>query len=126
VGADGADGLALVDFDSCVRGDPIFDVGSFVAYLVYLGHKGKLAEERSALCIRSFCRAYAERAPWGLPPDLLRWYVAAQLVTKHARRSGVRRPKKGDRDARQKKALELAARLLDAADAILLGELEPI
>jgi hypothetical protein len=114
--------LGLVDFDSCARGNPVYDAGSFVAYLVYLGHKGKLAPERGAACIRSFCLAYTGKAPWGLPPDLLRWHVAAQLVTKHARRSVSRRPKKGQREVRKKKELQLMAGLLDSADAILRGE----
>ena len=60
-----ANGMGLIDFDSCARGSPAFDAGSFVAYLVYLRHKRKLAPERSLACIRSFYRAYAESAPWG-------------------------------------------------------------
>jgi hypothetical protein len=52
-----ADGFGLVDFDSCARGNPIFDLGSFVAYLIYLGHKDKLASERADACIGAFCRA---------------------------------------------------------------------
>jgi len=113
------DGFGLLDFDSCARANPIFDLGSFVAYLVYLGLKGKLEPERADACIRSFCLAYEQSAPWGLPRDLLRWHVAAQLVTKHARRSSVRRSKKGDLDKKRRKALELVTRLLDSASGIL-------
>ena len=117
-----ADGFALVDFDRCVRANPILDVGSFVAHLLRLGHKGKLSTGRAAGSIRSFCRAYDRNAPWGLPQDLLRWHTAAQLLTKHARRAEMQLQKK--HEGRNAAVPGLAERLVVSAEAVLKGTLE--
>jgi len=77
--------LALVDFDDFSLGNPISDVASFVAHLLYLTLNDKLTPEQSRSAVRHFCRAYAERAPWGLPSDVLAWQTAAHLVGKQAK-----------------------------------------
>lgn len=83
--------LALIDFDDFVQGNPIADVASFVAHLLYLPLKGEsakdgLAPERGRAAIRRFCRAYAAAAPWGLPNDILIWQTAAHLLGKQAKK----------------------------------------
>jgi len=80
------DKLALIDFDDFLLGNPIADVASFVAHLLYLPLKGELSPERSRSAIRHFCRTYAERAPWGLPADTFAWQTAAHLLGKQAKK----------------------------------------
>lgn len=78
--------IALLDFDGFLRGDPVSDVSSFVAHLLYLVVKGEVSLARSHSAIRRFCRAYAQAAPWGLSPELLDWYAAVMLVGKQAKK----------------------------------------
>jgi aminoglycoside phosphotransferase (APT) family kinase protein len=106
-------GLALVDFDAFQLGNPMEDVGGFVAYLLYRPMKGKLTQQQSRSAIRHFCRAYAERSPWGLPKDVLAWQTTAHLVGKHAKRS-VKTMKKNVR--------QLVEQLLRTAVDILDGK----
>jgi aminoglycoside phosphotransferase (APT) family kinase protein len=105
--------LALIDFDTFLLGNPISDVASFVAHLMYLQLKGKLAPEQSRSAIRRFCRAYAERAPWGLPADVLAWQTAAHLVAEQAKKC-IRLAKKNCRHT--------VEQLLSLAADIILGK----
>lgn len=104
--------LALIDFDDFVLGNPIADVASFVAHLLYLPLKGELTTAQSRSAIRRFCATYAARAPWGLPHEVLIWQTAAQLLGKQA--------KKCIRLAKDNHA-EKVERLLDLATTILNG-----
>jgi hypothetical protein len=80
------DKLALIDFDGFRCGNPLVDVGSFVAHLLYLPLREKLTMEQSRAAVRHFCRAYAEAAPWGLPADVLAWQTAAHLIGQQAKK----------------------------------------
>lgn len=106
------DKLALIDFDDFVLGNPITDVASFVAHLLYLPLKGELTTAQSRSAIRRFCATYAARAPWGLPQEVFVWQTAAQLLGKQA--------KKCIRLAKENHA-EKVERLLDLATRILNG-----
>jgi hypothetical protein len=106
--------LALIDFDDFWLGNPISDVASFVTHLLYLPLKGKITPEQSRSAIRHFCRAYAARAPWGLPADVLAWQAAAHLVGKQAKKC-IKRPKKHYRSK--------VDQLLNMATDILAGKL---
>jgi len=103
--------LALIDFDTFLLGNPISDVASFVAHLLYLSIIGKLTPEQSRSAICHFCRAYAERAPWGLPADVLAWQTAALLVTEQAKKC-VRLAKKNYRHTVDQ-LLRLAAEVMN-------------
>ena len=89
--------LALIDFDDFMLGNPITDVASFVAHLLYWPLKGKITPEQSRSAIRHFCRAYAAHAPWGLPADVFAWQTAAHLVGKQAKKC-IKRTKQRYRD----------------------------
>jgi hypothetical protein len=104
--------LALVDLDGFVLGNPISDVGSFVAHLLYLPLKDTLTLEQSRSASGRFCKAYESAAPWGLPLDVLAWQTAAHLVGKQAKKL-VKRPKKNQGD--------MASQLLQLAATILAG-----
>lgn len=74
--------LALIDFDAFLNGNPVYDVASFVAHLMYLPLRDKITEPQAMRAINAFCDAYRENAPWGLPADVLHWQVAALLMGK--------------------------------------------
>lgn len=76
----------LFDFDGVYLGNPMSDVGSFVAHLHYLTLKRDLSASACQEAIQHFCRAYADSAPWGVPQDALNWTVAALLVGKHVKK----------------------------------------
>lgn len=102
--------IALIDFDDFHCGNPLVDVGSFVAHLLYLPLREKLTMEQSRAAIRHFCRAYAEAAPWGLPGDVLAWQTAAHLIGQQV--------KKCITLAKKNHSVKVSS-LLDCANAIL-------
>lgn len=109
--------LALIDFDDFVLGNPLADVASFVAHLLYLPLKGELTVERSRSAIRQFCAAYAAAAPWGLPNDVLLWQTAAQLLGKQAKKCI--RLAKANHAEKVDQLLNLAAAILEGKEQLL-------
>jgi aminoglycoside phosphotransferase (APT) family kinase protein len=75
---------AIIDFDDVKRGNPLIDVASFVAHLLYVQVKGQLSQAQSQVAIQHFCRAYAAHVPWTVDGDVLAWYIAAHVVGQHA------------------------------------------
>jgi hypothetical protein len=75
---------SLVDFDSFVLADPIYDVANFVADLHYLEAQGALPAGRAAKLARAFYDAWSATVPWGRRDGVLDWYVASLLVRKQA------------------------------------------
>lgn len=80
------DQIAVIDFDGFLMGNPLADAGSFIAHLIYLPLKGLLSETQSRAAIRQFARAYGAAAPWGMPEKTLRWYIAANLAGREAKK----------------------------------------
>ena len=76
--------LGLVDFDSMVLGDPLYDVANFTADLHYLEANGALPAGRAAHLGRIFYDAWCDQVPWGRRDAVLDWYVACLLVRKQA------------------------------------------
>lgn len=105
--------IALLDFDGFLAGDPMLDVSSFIAHLFYLVVKGELTHEQYRVAATHFTRAYAESAPWGLPNEVLQWYLALTLIAKQA--------KKCIRLAKENHAVKVG-QLVDFAEAMLRGE----
>lgn len=80
------DQVALIDLDNIGRGDPLLDVGSFVAAIHYRGLlEGRAVEERE-LVARQFIEAYRANVAWTVSPSALNWYVAAALISERAYR----------------------------------------
>jgi hypothetical protein len=104
-------GLTLFDFDGVRAGNPLEDVGSFVAHLHYLQIKGTLPAALTDAAIADFCRAYAERVPWPVPKVAFHWYVAALLVSKHIKKT----IKRGKTDSHRQQTA-----LLTIAEALLV------
>jgi len=109
--------LALIDFDDFVLGNPIADVASFVAHLLYLPLKGEVTMAQSRAAIRRFCTAYAARAPWGLPNDVLIWQTAAQLLGKQAKKCI--RLAKANHAEKVDQLLSLAVAILDGREKLV-------
>jgi aminoglycoside phosphotransferase (APT) family kinase protein len=109
--------LALIDFDDFILGNPIADVASFVAHLLYLPLKGELSPERSRAAIREFCRSYAAAAPWGLPNEVFVWQSAAHLLGKQAKKC-IRLAKENHAEKVQQ-LLSLAAAVLEGKERLI-------
>jgi hypothetical protein len=105
--------IALLDFDGFLSGDPMVDVSSFIAHLYYLVVKGEVTRAQCRTAVAHFTRAYAEAAPWGLPGEVLQWYLALTLIAKQA--------KKCIRLAKDDHAVKVG-QLVDFAEAVLRGE----
>jgi hypothetical protein len=75
---------SLVDFDSMVLADPLYDVANFIADLHYLEAQGGLPAGRALPLGRAFYEAWNAAVPWGKRDAVLDWYVASLLVRKQA------------------------------------------
>jgi len=76
--------VGLIDFDSVVLADPLYDVANFTSDLHYLEAQGVLPPGRAAKLAHAFHESYAMHAPWGRRDTVLDWYVASLLVRKQA------------------------------------------
>lgn len=79
--------VGLIDMDCVCLGDPLSDIGSFIAnfYLngIYVGCDESYIRERVEL----FCRTYARKVKWKVPQKALYWYIAASFIYEIVRRS---------------------------------------
>jgi len=79
--------VGLIDMDCVCLGDPLNDVGSFVAnfYLngLYADCEAAALRER----VEIFCRAYAAQVHWPMSQKALCWYVSASFLYEVLRRS---------------------------------------
>jgi hypothetical protein len=76
--------IGLVDFDSMLLGDPLYDVANFTADLHYLEANGALPPGRAARLGRIFYDAWSDQVPWSRREAVLDWYVASLLLRKQA------------------------------------------
>jgi hypothetical protein len=76
------DALALVDFDSVARGDPLYDLAEFTASLVQLRLAEGLPAELAEAAVERLVAGYAAAAPDGFDPRRLAWYVVPFLLAK--------------------------------------------
>ncbi|MDX2041600.1 MAG: aminoglycoside phosphotransferase family protein [Acidobacteriota bacterium] len=78
--------VALIDLDNLSVGDPLLELGSFIASLLYrnLAQAKPVAESRKLA--DAFVRAYAESVSWPLNDSILDWYIAATMIAERAYR----------------------------------------
>jgi Phosphotransferase enzyme family len=80
------DRIALLDLDNLSRGDPLLDLGSFVALLHYRG----LIECKSHYVVeeisRRFVQSYRANVDWEVSEWALNWHIAAALIYERAYR----------------------------------------
>jgi hypothetical protein len=110
--------LALVDLDGFLMGNPISDVGSFLAHLLYLPLKGLITQAQARSAVRRFCQAYGEKAHQGLPGEVLEWYTAVYLAGREVGKCLDKANKVSKRD--YESMIDI---LLDMAIAILSGKM---
>ena len=78
------DDVALIDLDNLAYGDPLQDVGSFIAGLWYRSLQSGAANPRSQ--INAFLAAYKNHIPYSISNSDLNWYVAAMLIAERVSR----------------------------------------
>lgn len=79
--------VALIDMD-CVRlGDPLCDLGSFIANFYYNGIRAGCDVEGLRPLAAEFRRVYAECVKWEVSQARLHWHIAAAFVYEIIRRS---------------------------------------
>lgn len=76
--------IALIDLDNLCLGDPLLELGSFIASLHYRDLLPERPAQRGRAPADAFVRAYAESAPWAVTDSILNWYVAAALIAERA------------------------------------------
>lgn len=75
---------ALIDLDNLRRGDPLQDVGSFIASLYFRGLLDEIPARLTKLIADEFVRAYQAAVPWSFSEAELEWHIAAALIEERA------------------------------------------
>ncbi len=79
--------VALIDMD-CVRlGDPLCDLGSFIANFYYNGILTESDENHTRWLVEKFCRVYSEQVEWEVSEARLHWHIASAFLYEIIRRS---------------------------------------
>ncbi|MDX1984776.1 MAG: aminoglycoside phosphotransferase family protein [Bryobacteraceae bacterium] len=99
-------GAALIDLDTLRRGNPLEDLGSFIANLAYRGAPEDV--------IASFLDAYTQAVPWRVSEAALAWHAVFSLIAERVFRSISRR--KCDTEATIERAEKLLARSAASAN----------
>jgi hypothetical protein len=76
------DEVAVVDFDSVSLGDPLLDIGEFVASLVHLEVRDGVSLELLTAAQERLLHAYENAVSWPCPPERVAWYVSVFLLSK--------------------------------------------
>jgi hypothetical protein len=78
--------VALIDLDNLHHGDPLAEIGSFLAGLYYrnLITEHPLAEAQQSTS--RFIEAYRRRVEWAVPPRDLAWEIGVALILERASR----------------------------------------
>jgi len=71
----------LIDLDSLSIGNPLLDIGSFIAAIINLGLIGSLSLPLAEQTILLLLQNYTKKVPWSVNYDDLRWYIVVALVT---------------------------------------------
>jgi hypothetical protein len=74
--------LALVDFDSISRGDPLYDLAEFFASILYLIVSDGIPAAPMIASVESFWSAYQQQVSWDCDRRRLAWYLVAFLLGK--------------------------------------------
>ncbi len=74
--------LALVDFDSISRGDPLYDVAEFFASILYLIVSDGIPAAAMIASVESFWSEYQKQVSWRCDRRRLAWYLVAFILGK--------------------------------------------
>jgi thiamine kinase-like enzyme len=107
------DRIVLIDLDNLSRGDPLRDLGSFIASLHYRRLVEGWGEETSGLEISGrFIEAYRANVDWEVSEPALNWYIASALIYERAYRCVTRL---------KVERLEILDELIELANTIVAG-----
>jgi hypothetical protein len=81
------DSVSLIDMDCVCLGDPLADVGSFVANLYLNGLRVGSNVLEIDKVVTQFCTEYCAAVDWGVDHNKLNWYISAALIHEVVRRS---------------------------------------
>ncbi len=98
--------VALIDLDNVCAGDPMLELGSFVASLFYRQLAQQKAAEYSQAMADVFIRAYSAAASKPLNRSILDWHIASALIAERAYRCVTRL--KSDRPSLLEEVIVLA------------------
>lgn len=87
-------GIALIDLDNLCLGDPLQDVGSFIAGIHYRGLIAGAPFGLTRLIADEFTQSYRKAVEWEWSAAALNWHIAAALIYERAARC-VTRLKRG-------------------------------
>lgn len=79
--------VGLIDMDCVCLGDPLYDIGSFIANFSYNGILIGCDESKVRALVEAFCGVYSEQVEWEVSPERLHWHIAAAFIYEIARRS---------------------------------------
>jgi thiamine kinase-like enzyme len=82
--------VALIDLDNLCLGDPLYDIGRFIASIHTYGLMQSLPEKRVRQINDVFVGAYRRHVPWDVPQQRVDWYVTTSLIVKNASRCAKR------------------------------------
>ena len=82
--------VALIDLDNLCLGDPLYDIGRFIASIHTFGLMQNVPERRVKQINDVFIRAYRSNVPWDVPQPLVDWHVTTSLIVKNAMRCAKR------------------------------------
>lgn len=80
-------GVSLIDMDCVCLGDPLADVGSFIANLYLNGLRAGAYVPQIDKVVTQFCTEYCAAVNWVVDGDKLNWYISAALIHEVVRRS---------------------------------------
>lgn len=101
--------IALIDLDNLYPGDPLRDVGSFLASFMYRGVLEGVPAALTERLASRFVDAYRANVEWPVSANALNWHTAAALVYERAYRHVLRL--KEDPAAVNNRLLDVALRL---------------
>ena len=78
------DHMVLIDLDNLSLGDPLQDIGSFIASLLYRHLLGEIPNAKRL--INTFINAYQDSVSWPVPEADLHWHIATALITERVSR----------------------------------------
>ncbi len=79
--------VALIDMDGVCLGNPLVDIGSFIANVYLNGLRAKANQYSIDAFINEFIHNYSRMVEWQLDRFKLDWYVSAALIHEVIRRS---------------------------------------
>lgn len=101
--------IALIDLDNVCAGDPLLELGSFIASLFYRQLAQQKPTENSRAMADIFIRAYSSASSQPINRSILDWHIAAALIAERAYRCVTRL--KSDRPSLLEEVIVLADKI---------------